>query len=136
MLVRSESFIIRAVVTQNMEDTEHAEREEHLRRSEPADDTQADHPGVRPAKCYASSSRTRNAEMALKNLFKHQSSRIHVYDDRLRSGESKQTLAVMFPGFISAHYDNTFSKYQGIDTSGRPPRFSFSRHLRSHRAHS
>jgi LysM repeat protein len=66
--------------------------------------------------------------MALKNPFKLQKLQINVYGNRLRIGEPKQTLKVMFnPASFISHHENSFSKYQGINSSGRPARFLSSR---------
>ncbi len=66
--------------------------------------------------------------MALKNPFKLQKLQINVYGNRLRIGEPKKSLNVMFnPASFTSHHENSFSTYQGINTSGRPARFSSSR---------
>jgi hypothetical protein len=66
--------------------------------------------------------------MALKNPFKLQKLQINVYGNRLRIGLPKKTLEVMFnPASFTTHYENTFSRYQGMNTSGRQARFSLSR---------
>lgn len=58
--------------------------------------------------------------MLLKQSFKLQKLQIHVYGNRLRIGLPQKTLTVMFnPASIAARHENTFSSYQGINSSSR-----------------
>ena len=66
--------------------------------------------------------------MPLKNPLKLQKLQINVYGNRLRIGLPKKTFEAMFnPTSFATHYENAFSHYQGINTSGRQARYTFSR---------
>ena len=60
--------------------------------------------------------------------FKLEKLKIHVYDDRLRSGPPQDSFEVMFnPESYSLQYENVFVPHQGINTSGREAKYSLSK---------
>jgi LysM repeat protein len=66
--------------------------------------------------------------MLLRNPFKLEKLKINVYGNRRRAGLPQQTFKVMFnPASFSMKHQNDFQKEQGIDTSGRSARYSYSR---------
>lgn len=65
--------------------------------------------------------------MLLKNPFKLQKLQINVYGNRRRIGLPQATFTVMFnPATFTMHHENKFEPYQGINTSSRRARYSYS----------
>jgi hypothetical protein len=65
--------------------------------------------------------------MALKNPFKLEKLKIEVYGNRRRMGLPQKSLQVMFnPHSFSMAHNNVFQKLQGMNTSGRSARYSYS----------
>lgn len=64
----------------------------------------------------------------VKNPFKLEKLKIQVYGNRLRVGLPQGTFEVMFnPESYSLKYENVYQTYQGINTSGRNAKYSFSK---------
>lgn len=61
-------------------------------------------------------------------LYKLEKLKIHVFEERERSGWPQKKFEVMFnPETYSLHYENKFQGYQGINTSARQAVYSLSR---------
>lgn len=64
----------------------------------------------------------------LKYVFALEKLNILIYDSRSRLGKPKDEFQVMFnPESYSLEYVNTFQQVQGINTSGRPAKYSLSK---------
>lgn len=64
----------------------------------------------------------------LKNLFKLEKLKIHIYDDRKRIGMPQATFEAMFnPEFYSLKCANQYQDSQGINSSGASLKYSLSR---------
>ncbi|MFK0733591.1 MAG: hypothetical protein ACIWVG_20945, partial [Gloeotrichia echinulata HAB0833] len=64
----------------------------------------------------------------VKNPFKLEKLKIHIYGNRLRIGLPQQTFEVMFnPESYSLKYENVYGKNQGINTSGRSAKYYLSK---------
>lgn len=63
----------------------------------------------------------------IKSLFSLEKLNIFIYNSRFRRGQPKSKFQVMFnPESYSLGYENTFQQVQGINTSGRPAKYSLS----------
>ena len=64
----------------------------------------------------------------IKNPFKLEKLKIHVYGNRRRIGLPQETFEAMFnPESYSLKYENVYETYQGINTSGRTAKYSLSK---------